>query len=109
MATTVPGRGGKHNEYNFSKLPRNYSYDIVGLALWIERQSASEFTRKCEGGYWPQTIDPYFSPACVGISRNHIECYVMFVWALKAIFQPSPRFKNTRRFQLVGFAEGLRP
>src|ERR1700674_2131743 len=35
--------------------------------------------------------------------------YVMFVWALKAIVQPSPRFRNTRRFQLVGFAEGFRP
>ncbi len=35
--------------------------------------------------------------------------YEIFVWPLKAIFQPSPRFKNNRRCQLLGFAAGFRP
>ena len=40
---------------------------------------------------------------------THESNYVIFVCALKAIFQPSPRFRNTRKFQLVGFADGFRP
>src|SRR5580700_3897295 len=52
----------------------------------------------------------FISRTSQGLPCTEIDpAYVIFVWALKAIFQPSPRFRNTRKFQLVGFAPGFRP